>query len=125
MLELEQIQHREAAYTGLPTGFRDLDELTSGLQPGNLVIVAARPGIGKSSLAMNIAHNVAVAGGSVAVFSLEMSRHEVGMRMLCSAARVPWDGSGASASGPTTGSGWSRPPSACTTPLCPSWTPAT
>ncbi len=91
MLELEQIQHREAAYTGLPTGFRDLDELTSGLQPGNLVIVAARPGIGKSSLAMNIAHNVAVAGGSVAVFSLEMSRHEVGMRMLCSAARVPWD----------------------------------
>ena len=76
---------------GLPTGFRDLDELTSGLQPGNLVIVAARPGIGKSSLAMNIAHNVAVAGGSVAVFSLEMSRHEVGMRMLCSAARVPWD----------------------------------
>jgi replicative DNA helicase len=91
MIELEQIQHREAAYTGLPTGFRDLDELTSGLQPGNLVIVAARPGIGKSSLAINIAHNVAVTGQSVAVFSLEMSRHEVGMRMLCSAARVPWD----------------------------------
>ena len=91
MLELEQIQHREAAHTGLPTGFRDLDELTSGLQPGNLVIIAARPGIGKSSLAINIAHNVAVAGGSVSVFSLEMSRHEVGMRMLCSAARVPWD----------------------------------
>jgi replicative DNA helicase len=91
MIELEQIQHREAAYTGLPTGFRDLDELTSGLQPGNLVIVAARPGIGKSSLAINIAHNVAVSGQSVAVFSLEMSRHEVGMRMLCSAARVPWD----------------------------------
>ena len=91
MIELEQIQHREAAYTGLPTGFRDLDELTSGLQPGNLVIVAARPGIGKSSLAINIAQNVAVSGQSVAVFSLEMSRHEVGMRMLCSAARVPWD----------------------------------
>jgi replicative DNA helicase len=91
MVELEQIQHREAAYTGLPTGFRDLDELTSGLQPGNLVIIAARPGIGKSSLAINIAHNVAVSGQSVAVFSLEMSRHEVGMRMLCSAAKVPWD----------------------------------
>jgi replicative DNA helicase len=91
MVELEQIQHREAAYTGLPTGFRDLDELTSGLQPGNLVIIAARPGIGKSSLAINIAHNVAVSGESVAVFSLEMSRHEVGMRMLCSAAKVPWD----------------------------------
>src|SRR4029079_9062194 len=91
MSELESIQHREAAYTGLPTGFRDLDELTSGLQPGNLVIIAARPGIGKSSLAINIAHNVAVGGGSVAVFSLEMSRHEVRMRMVCSAARVPWD----------------------------------
>src|ERR671936_104002 len=91
MLELEQIQHREAAYTGLPTGFRDLDELTSGLQPGNLVIVAAGPGIGKSSLAINIAHNISVAGEAVAVFSLEMSRHEVGMRMLCSAARGPWE----------------------------------
>src|SRR5262245_272292 len=91
MIELEQIQHREAAYTGLPTGFRDLDELTSGLQPGNLVIVAARPGIGKSSLAMNLARNVAVTNEPVAVFSLEMSRYEIGMRLLCGEARVPWD----------------------------------
>jgi replicative DNA helicase len=91
MSELEAIQNRESAYTGLATGFRDLDELTSGLQPGNLVIIAARPGIGKSSLAMNIARNVAVQREPVAMFSLEMSRYEIGMRLLCAEARVPWD----------------------------------
>ena len=91
MSDLESIQNRESAYTGLPTGFRDLDDLTSGLQPGNLIIVAARPGIGKSSLAMNVARNVAVTGEPVAVFSLEMSRYEIGMRLLCGEARVPWD----------------------------------
>jgi replicative DNA helicase len=91
MSELEAIQNRESAYTGLATGFRDLDELTSGLQPGNLVIIAARPGIGKSSLAMNIARNVAVQHEPVAMFSLEMSRYEIGMRLLCAEARVPWD----------------------------------
>ena len=91
MLDLENIQNREARYTGLPTGFLDLDDLTSGLQPGNLVIIAARPGVGKSSLATNIARNVAVAGHPVAMFSLEMSRNEIGMRLLCSEAGVPWD----------------------------------
>ena len=91
MSELEAIQNRESAYTGLPTGFRDLDDLTSGLQGGNLVIIAARPGIGKSSLAMNIARNVAVTHEPVAMFSLEMSRYEIGMRLLCAEARVPWD----------------------------------
>ena len=91
MSDLEAIQNRESAYTGLPTGFRDLDDLMSGLQPGNLVILAARPGIGKSSLAMNVARNVAVTGESVAMFSLEMSRYEIGMRLLCAEARVPWD----------------------------------
>ena len=91
MIDLESIQNRDSAYTGLPTGFRDLDDLTSGLQPGNLVIIAARPGIGKSSLATNIARNVAVGGKSVALFSLEMSRFEIGMRLLCTEARVPWD----------------------------------
>jgi replicative DNA helicase len=91
MIDLESIQNRESAYTGIPTGFRDLDDLTSGLQEGNLVIIAARPGVGKSSLAMNIARNVAVGGEPVAVFSLEMSRTEIGMRLLCAEARVPWD----------------------------------
>lgn len=91
MAELETIQNRESAYTGIPTGFRDLDDLTSGLQPGNLIVIAARPGVGKSSLAINIARNVAIADHPVAVFSLEMSRFEIGMRLLCAEARVPWD----------------------------------
>ena len=91
MVDLENIQNRESAYTGLPSGFRDLDDMMSGLQPANLIIIAARPGIGKSSLATNIARNVAVGGHSVALFSLEMSRYEIGMRLLCSEARVPWD----------------------------------
>lgn len=91
MVDLESIQNRDSTYTGLPSGFRDLDDLTSGLQPGNLVIIAARPGIGKSSLATNIARNVAVDGKSVALFSLEMSRFEIGMRLLCTEAKVPWD----------------------------------
>jgi replicative DNA helicase len=91
MIDLENIQNREAAYTGIPTGFRDIDDMTSGLQPGNLVIIAARPGVGKSSLATNIARNVAVTRQPVALFSLEMSRFEIGMRLLCSEARVPWD----------------------------------
>ena len=64
MIDLESIQNRDSAYTGLPTGFRDLDDLMSGLQPGNLIIIAARPGVGKSSLAMNMARNVAVDGKS-------------------------------------------------------------
>jgi replicative DNA helicase len=91
VLDLEAIQNRESAYTGLPTGFTDLDTLMSGLQEGNLIVIAARPGIGKSSFAVNIARNVAVAGEPVAIFSLEMSRWEIGMRLLCAEARVPWD----------------------------------
>jgi replicative DNA helicase len=92
MTDLEQIQNRESAFAGLPTGFRDLDELLSGLQQGNLVIVAARPGVGKSSFATNIARNAAVESRvPVAMFSLEMSRWEIGMRLLCGEAGVPWD----------------------------------
>jgi replicative DNA helicase len=92
MVDLEQIQNRESALAGLPTGFRDLDGLLSGLQRGNLIVVAARPGVGKSSFVTNLARNVAVdARSSVAMFSLEMSRWEIGMRLLCAEARVPWD----------------------------------
>jgi replicative DNA helicase len=91
MADLESIQNRDSAYTGIPTGFVDLDNLMSGLQPGNLIVVAARPGIGKSSLAINIARNIAVDKKPVAMFSLEMSRMEIGMRLLCAEARVPWE----------------------------------
>jgi replicative DNA helicase len=92
MTDLEKIQNRESAFAGVPTGFRDVDALLSGMQAGNLLIVAARPGVGKSSFVTNLARNVAVDGGlPVAMFSLEMSRWEIGMRLLCAEARVPWD----------------------------------
>jgi replicative DNA helicase len=91
MEDLERL-HERTGLVGLGTGFRDLDELLQGLQKGNLVVVAARPGIGKSSFVTNIARNVAVDSGKpVAMFSLEMSRMEIGMRLLCGEARVPQD----------------------------------
>jgi replicative DNA helicase len=75
--------------TGIATGFRDLDRLTAGLQPSNLVIVAARPSMGKTSLAMNIAEHVAVKlKRPVALFSLEMSKNEITQRVMCSVANV-------------------------------------
>jgi replicative DNA helicase len=75
--------------TGIPSGFRDLDRLTSGLQPGNLVILAARPSMGKSALALCIAANLGVRSGvPVALFTLEMSKAEVTQRLMCSEAKV-------------------------------------
>ena len=78
-----------ADVTGLPSGFRDLDRLTSGFQPGNLVIVAARPSMGKSAFSLCVAANLAVRHGvPVAVFTLEMSKAEVTQRLMCSEAKV-------------------------------------
>ena len=75
--------------SGVPTGFADIDKTTGGFQPSNLIVLAARPGVGKTSLALNIAHNIGMTGEqSVAIFSLEMSKQEISERMLCSAARV-------------------------------------
>ncbi|HYH28317.1 MAG TPA: replicative DNA helicase [Actinomycetota bacterium] len=92
MEALERLHERESAYAGVATGFRDLDALLQGLHPGNLIVVAARPGVGKSSFVTNLARNVAVdANKHVAMFSLEMSRQEIAMRLLCAEARVPWD----------------------------------
>ncbi len=78
--------------TGLvPTGFRGLDSLLGGMGRGQLILVASRPGVGKSALVSNVARNVAGTGLGVAMFSLEMSRFEVVMRLLCSEAQVPFD----------------------------------
>jgi replicative DNA helicase len=75
--------------TGVATGFREIDKLTSGLQPSNLVILAARPSMGKTSLALNIAEHVAVQlRKPVALFSLEMSKAEITQRIMCSVANV-------------------------------------
>jgi len=78
-----------AEVTGTPSGFRDLDRLTSGFQPGNLIIVAARPSMGKSGLGLCMAANLAMrAEVPVAVFTLEMSKSEVTQRLMCSEAKV-------------------------------------
>src|SRR5579862_7215054 len=75
--------------TGTPTGFRDVDSMTSGLQPGNLVIVAGRPSMGKSAFALGVASNLSMQHGiPVAVFTLEMSKIEVAQRLMCSEGRV-------------------------------------
>jgi replicative DNA helicase len=77
------------AVTGVPTGFRDLDEMTSGFQPADLVIVAARPSMGKTAFTLNIAQHVAITEQkSVAFFSLEMSKDSLVQRMLTSEARI-------------------------------------
>ncbi len=86
---LEERQNNKTLITGVPTGFTRLDQLTSGLQPSDLIVLAARPSMGKTALALNIARNAAVdAGVTVGVFSLEMSKEQLSMRMLCSEARV-------------------------------------
>ncbi|MGI9665921.1 MAG: replicative DNA helicase [Acidimicrobiia bacterium] len=86
--QAEELQRNGSEVTGLSTGYRDLDRKLAGLHPTNLIIIAARPGMGKSSLALNMAQNVALAGNTVAVFSMEMSREEIVTRMLCSKGRI-------------------------------------
>jgi replicative DNA helicase len=88
---LERIEEVGAAgseITGLPTGFTDLDRLLAGLHPANLIVIAARPSMGKSTLAINMATHIATLGEPVAVFTLEMSREEVVQRLLSSLASV-------------------------------------
>lgn len=86
---IESLYERKEAVTGVPTGFFEIDRLTSGLQPAELIIIAGRPSMGKSALATNIGQNAAAATGKpVAMFSLEMSKESLVMRMLCSEARV-------------------------------------
>jgi replicative DNA helicase len=90
MRKVEEYANREThALTGLATGFRDLDEKTSGLQRNDLIIVAARPSMGKTALCLTLAQNAAIQEKAVvAVFSLEMSKEQLVMRMLSSEARV-------------------------------------
>jgi replicative DNA helicase len=84
----EELNRLGSEVTGVSTGFRDLDRKLAGLHPANLVVIAARPGMGKTTLALNIAQNVAVHDKPVAIFSLEMSREEIVSRMLCSTGRI-------------------------------------
>ncbi len=87
--ELDRISRHKGAVTGLPTGFADLDNLLQGLHPGQLIVVAGRPGLGKSTLSMDFARSCSIRQGRTAlVFSLEMGRDEINMRLLSAQARV-------------------------------------
>jgi len=85
---IDKLQETRAAVTGVPTGFDLLDELTSGLQRADLILVAARPSVGKTALTLSVAQNAAAAGRTIGIFSLEMTREQLVMRLLCSEARV-------------------------------------
>jgi replicative DNA helicase len=86
---IDELYHSEGKLTGIPTGFKQLDEMTSGLQPGDLIIIAGRPSMGKTSLAVNIAENAALgAHKSAAIFSMEMSAESLTLRMLSSLGRI-------------------------------------
>jgi replicative DNA helicase len=86
---IEQLHARKELITGVPTGFTDLDEMTSGLQPSDLIIVAARPSMGKTSLVLNIAQHVGTrTEKTVGLFSLEMSKEQLFLRMLTAEARI-------------------------------------
>jgi replicative DNA helicase len=86
---IDELYNSEGMLTGISTGFKQLDEMTSGLQPGDLIIIAGRPSMGKSTLAVNIAENAALgAQKSAAIFSMEMSAESLTLRMLSSLGRI-------------------------------------
>lgn len=87
--KIEQLYERKELITGVPTGFDHINKLTAGFQPSDLIIIAGRPSMGKTSLALNIAQHAAIkANIPVAIFSLEMSNEQLVLRMLCAEARV-------------------------------------
>ena len=88
--EIEAIGSRGGGMSGVPTGFADLDALTNGLHPGQMVVIAARPAVGKSTLALDLARAATIKHSlPTVIFSLEMSRNEITMRLLSAEARVP------------------------------------
>ncbi|WP_029146252.1 replicative DNA helicase [Microbacterium luticocti] len=88
--EIEAARGRDGQMTGIPTGFRELDELTNGLHPGQMIVVAARPAMGKSTLALDFARSAAIKHNMPAIFfSLEMGRSEIAMRLLSAEGAIP------------------------------------
>ncbi|MBI3754844.1 MAG: replicative DNA helicase [Deltaproteobacteria bacterium] len=85
---IENLSKKDGHVTGVPTGFDKLDELTSGLQPSDLIIIAGRPSMGKTAFCLNIAQNAAETGNPVVIFSLEMSKEQLMQRLLAARAKV-------------------------------------
>lgn len=89
VVKIQKLYERKELVTGVSSGFSDLDRLTAGFQPSDLIIVAGRPSMGKTAFALNVAQNAAIRSQvPVVIFSLEMSREQLGMRMLCSEAKI-------------------------------------
>jgi replicative DNA helicase len=86
--QIEQMAGRPEMITGVPTGFTDFDQMTSGLQRQDLIVIAGRPSMGKTALALNMAQYAAKNGNTIGIFSLEMSAEQLVSRLLCSEARV-------------------------------------
>lgn len=87
--KLHHLSLSKTALTGTPSGFKDIDDVTGGFQAGNLIVIAARPSMGKSALVANIAENAALKGHAVALFSLEMSESELAQRFVASQSKTP------------------------------------
>jgi replicative DNA helicase len=85
---IEKLQEQRNAITGVPSGFQDLDELTAGFQPSDMIILAARPAMGKTSFVLNVAQNAAKKGRTVGIFSLERSKEQLFLRLLTSEAMI-------------------------------------
>jgi len=89
IIAIEKLYHRGDVYTGIPSGFKEFDDLTSGFQKSELIVIAARPSVGKTAFALNVAQNIGILQKkNVAIFSLEMSKEALVQRMLCSEARI-------------------------------------
>lgn len=89
LMAVERLYKKKETITGIPTGFSKLDKLTAGLQPTDLIIIAGRPGMGKTSFALSILKNAAlIAREPCAFFSLEMSKEQIGLRLLCAEAKI-------------------------------------
>ena len=86
--ELQELSQRKGKLAGVPTGFKDLDNLFNGLRGGDLIIIAARPGVGKTSFALNLAVNAAKQDTRVAFMSLEMGANQLIQRVLCTEAQL-------------------------------------
>ena len=124
--KLHELSVAGESLTGTPTGFTDLDRMTGGFQPGNLVVIAARPSMGKSCLVTNIAENAAINHGKpVALFSLEMSEAELARRFIASQASVQGEELARAASARRAGRRSSRRARAWPRRRCGSTTPAT